>query len=99
MASVNPPGYVQAAHALGAGQLLPDAGSIGAPTMVAVGACDVITPPANASELHAALPRAVGLHQIPTPGTRFRKKSRRFLRPSGTNRGEDGPCLKATSPR
>jgi pimeloyl-ACP methyl ester carboxylesterase len=68
MAAVHPRGYVQAVHALGAGQLLHDARSIGAPTMVAVGARDVITPPANASELHAALPRAVGFHQIANAG-------------------------------
>jgi pimeloyl-ACP methyl ester carboxylesterase len=68
MAAVHLGGYIQAVHALGAGQLLLDAKSIGAPTMVAVGARDVITPPANASELHAALPRAVGFHQIANAG-------------------------------
>jgi pimeloyl-ACP methyl ester carboxylesterase len=68
MAAVHARGYVQAVHALGAGQLLSDAKSIHALTIVAVGTCDQITPPANASELHAALPRAAGYHQIANAG-------------------------------
>jgi pimeloyl-ACP methyl ester carboxylesterase len=68
MAAVHLGGYIQAVHALGAGQLLLDARSIDAPTIVAVGTRDVITPPANASELHSALPRAVGFHQIANAG-------------------------------
>jgi len=68
MAAVNPRGYIQAVHALGAGRLVSDAKSIGVPTIVAVGTLDQITPPANAVELHAALPRAAGLHQIANAG-------------------------------
>jgi pimeloyl-ACP methyl ester carboxylesterase len=68
MAAVNPAGYVQAVHALGAGRLLSDAKSIGVPTIVAVGTRDQITPPANAAELYVALPRAAGLHQIADAG-------------------------------
>jgi pimeloyl-ACP methyl ester carboxylesterase len=68
MAAVNPRGYIQAVHALGAGRLLEDARSIRIPVMVAVGARDQITPPANAAELHAALPRSAGFHQIANAG-------------------------------
>jgi pimeloyl-ACP methyl ester carboxylesterase len=68
MAAVNPRGYVQAVHALGAGQLLADVKSIRIPVMVAVGTRDQITPPANAAELHAALSRSAGFHQIPGAG-------------------------------
>jgi pimeloyl-ACP methyl ester carboxylesterase len=68
MAAVNPRGYIQAVHALGAGTLLSDARSIRIPTLVAVGKLDQITPPANATELHAALPRPIGLRQITNAG-------------------------------
>jgi pimeloyl-ACP methyl ester carboxylesterase len=68
MAAVHPAGYIQAVNALGAGRLLADAKSIQAPAIVIVGALDQITPPANASELHAALPHATGLHQIANAG-------------------------------
>src|SRR5262249_11111747 len=47
MSSVDTEGYVQAAHALGAGDLLADAARIFAPALVAVGAQDVVTPPQN----------------------------------------------------
>jgi pimeloyl-ACP methyl ester carboxylesterase len=68
MAAVNPRGYIQAVHALGAGRLLADAKSIRIPVLVAVGTKDQITPPANAAELHAALPRSAGFHQIANAG-------------------------------
>jgi pimeloyl-ACP methyl ester carboxylesterase len=68
MAAVNPRGYIQAVHALGAGTLLSDARSIRVPTLVAVGTRDQITPPANAAELHAVLPRPAGFHQIANAG-------------------------------
>ena len=68
MAAVNPRGYIQAVHALGAGRLLADVKSIRMPVMVAVGARDQITPPANAAELHAALQRSAGFHQIASAG-------------------------------
>jgi pimeloyl-ACP methyl ester carboxylesterase len=68
MAAVNPDGYVHAARALGAGDLVADAVRIAAPTLVAVGAEDVITPPANARAAHAALRHAVGLHEIADAG-------------------------------
>jgi pimeloyl-ACP methyl ester carboxylesterase len=68
MATVNPRGYIQAVHALGAGRLLADAKSIRIPVLVAVGTKDQITPPANAAELHAALPRSAGFHQIANAG-------------------------------
>ncbi len=68
MASVHPAGYIQAVRALGAGQLLLDAASITAPTIVAVGALDQITPPANARAAHAALPNGAGYHEIAGAG-------------------------------
>jgi pimeloyl-ACP methyl ester carboxylesterase len=68
MRAVNPRGYIQAVHALGAGRLLSDARSIRLSVMVAVGMRDQITPPAHAAELHAALPRPGGLHQIANAG-------------------------------
>jgi len=55
MSSVDTEGYVQAAHALGAGDLLADAARIFAPALVAVGAQDVVTPPQNARRAHQAL--------------------------------------------
>jgi len=54
MAAANPAGYTQAVRALGAGDLLADAARIAAPALVAVGADDLITPPANARAAHAA---------------------------------------------
>lgn len=68
MAAVNPAGYAQAVRALGAGDLIGDASQIVAPTIVAVGAQDVVTPPANARALHAALPHAVDYREIPNAG-------------------------------
>jgi pimeloyl-ACP methyl ester carboxylesterase len=68
MGAVHPRGYVQAVHALGAGRLLVDVQSIRIPVMVAVGARDQITPPASAAQLHAALPRSAGFHQIANAG-------------------------------
>ncbi len=68
MAAVNPAGYVQAVRALGAGRLLADAAKIIAPTMVAVGAKDQITPPANAREAYSALRNPAGFHAIPDAG-------------------------------
>src|SRR5579863_6169505 len=68
MGAVHPRGYIQAVHALGAGRLLTDVQSIRIPVMVAVGTLDQITPPANAAQLHAALPRSAGFHQIANAG-------------------------------
>lgn len=68
MAAVDPVGYMQAARALGAGDLLADAASLSMNTLVAVGAHDVITPPANARKLYDALPRPAGYHEIPGAG-------------------------------
>lgn len=68
MAAVNPGGYVQAVRALGAGDLLADTARIAAPTMVAVGAEDLITPPANARSAYAALGNAAGYHEIADAG-------------------------------
>jgi pimeloyl-ACP methyl ester carboxylesterase len=68
MGSVNPAGYVQAVHALGAGQLLLDAATVTVPSLVAVGALDQITPPKNARSAYATLANAVGYHEIPGAG-------------------------------
>ena len=68
MGAVNPAGYVQAVHALGAGQLLLDAAMVTVPSIVAVGTLDQITPPKNARSAHAALANAVGYHEIPGAG-------------------------------
>jgi pimeloyl-ACP methyl ester carboxylesterase len=68
MAAVNTSGYVQAVRALGAGDLLADAARIAAPTLVAVGAEDVVTPPANARSLYAALANPAGYHEIANAG-------------------------------
>jgi pimeloyl-ACP methyl ester carboxylesterase len=68
MAALNPDAYVQAVRALGAGDLLADAPRIVAPTLVAVGAEDVITPPANARAARAVLGNAVGFHEIADAG-------------------------------
>jgi pimeloyl-ACP methyl ester carboxylesterase len=64
MASVNVPAYIQAVRALAAGDLLADAAAIAAPTIVGVGAEDVIAPPANARAAHAALAHPVAFHEI-----------------------------------
>jgi pimeloyl-ACP methyl ester carboxylesterase len=68
MGSVKPAGYVQAVHALGAGQLLLDAATVTVPSLVAVGALDQITPPKNARSAYATLANAVGYHEIPGAG-------------------------------
>jgi pimeloyl-ACP methyl ester carboxylesterase len=68
MAAVDRRGYVQAVHALGAGDLLADAAALSAPCSVAVGAEDVITPPANARNAYAALRHGVAFHEIACAG-------------------------------
>lgn len=68
MAGVNPAGYAQAVRALGAGDLIADAARIEAPTLVAVGAQDVVTPPANARAAYDALAHTAGYHEIPGAG-------------------------------
>lgn len=68
MAAVDPVGYMQAARALGAGNLFADAAGLSMATLVAVGAQDIVTPPANARKLYDALPRPAGYHEIPDAG-------------------------------
>jgi pimeloyl-ACP methyl ester carboxylesterase len=68
MSSVNPEGYVQAARALGGGDLLADAVRVYAPALVAVGARDVVTPPANARRAQQALAGACVYHEIEDAG-------------------------------
>jgi pimeloyl-ACP methyl ester carboxylesterase len=68
MAAVNPAGYVQAVHALGAGDLVADAARINAPTFVATGAADVITPPLNARTVYSALRNPAGYHEVAGAG-------------------------------
>jgi pimeloyl-ACP methyl ester carboxylesterase len=64
MAAVNVPGYVQAVRALGAGDLLAACRAITAPALVAVGAEDTVTPPANARAVFSALARGVVFREI-----------------------------------
>jgi pimeloyl-ACP methyl ester carboxylesterase len=68
MSLVDVGGYIQAAHALGAGDLLADAARIYAPALVAVGAQDVVTPPPNARRTHQALSGACIYHEIEAGG-------------------------------
>jgi pimeloyl-ACP methyl ester carboxylesterase len=68
MGNVRMPGYAQAVRALGAGMLLADVAHIAAATLVAVGEEDVVTPPANAHAVHAALPRTQDLVLVPDAG-------------------------------
>jgi pimeloyl-ACP methyl ester carboxylesterase len=68
MAAVRPAGYAQAVRALAAGDLVADAARIAAPTLIAVGAEDRVTPPAQATSIHAALRRPAGLHVVPACG-------------------------------
>lgn len=68
MARINPAGYVQAVHALGAGDLLADVARIPAPTFVAVGREDVITPPANARATFDGAMNPAGYYEVPAAG-------------------------------
>lgn len=64
MSAVNVPGYVKAVRALGAGDLLAECSAINAPALVAVGAEDAITPPANARAVFSALAHGVAFREI-----------------------------------
>lgn len=68
MAAVNQAGYAQAVHALGAGDLIGDLGRVVSPTLVAVGAEDVVTPPANARAAFSALTNPAGFVEIAKAG-------------------------------
>jgi pimeloyl-ACP methyl ester carboxylesterase len=68
MAAVNPAGYAQAVRALAAGSLLTDAACIIVPSVVAVGAEDVVTPPPNAQAVREALVQARALALVPDVG-------------------------------
>ena len=68
MSRVNLEGYTQAVKALNAGDLVADAALIQAPTLVAVGEEDVVTPPANAEKLYAALQHPLSFTRTPEAG-------------------------------
>lgn len=68
MSLVNVEGYIQAAHALGAGDLLADAVRVYAPALVAVGAQDVVTPAQNARRAHQAFSGACIYREIDAAG-------------------------------
>jgi len=68
MAALHPAGYAQAVRALGQGDLLADAATVTAPTGVAVGAEDVVTPPAGARGLYAALGKPRFYEEIAAAG-------------------------------
>jgi pimeloyl-ACP methyl ester carboxylesterase len=56
MANLLLPGYAQAVHALGRGDLLADAARIALPTLIACGEQDAVTPPDYARQVHQAIP-------------------------------------------
>lgn len=58
MARVSLPGYAQAVRMLASGDLAADCARLDVPTTLLVGAQDRITPPAQATRAHAALPAA-----------------------------------------
>jgi pimeloyl-ACP methyl ester carboxylesterase len=68
MEALDPAGYVQAVWALGTGDLLADAARIACPTLVAVGAQDGVTPPAQARQVFAALRHGLRLLEVPETG-------------------------------
>jgi pimeloyl-ACP methyl ester carboxylesterase len=68
MTALNLTGYAQAVQALGAGDLVADITRITAPTLVAVGTEDVVTPPENARTAYAAVAHGGGYHEIPDAG-------------------------------
>jgi len=64
MTALNLGGYVQAVHALARGDLLADARRLTLPVRLAIGANDIITPPANAERVRDALPTPAPLALI-----------------------------------
>ncbi len=68
MAAVNKAGYAQAVRALGAGDLAADLRRIPAPTLIAVGAQDVVTPPANAHLAFTVLANPANYCEVPAAG-------------------------------
>jgi pimeloyl-ACP methyl ester carboxylesterase len=68
MAAVNQAGYAKAVHALGAGDLIADLARIPAPTLIAVGAEDVVTPPANARRAFTALANPANYSEVAGAG-------------------------------
>lgn len=68
MAAVNTAGYAQAVRALGAGDLIADLRRIPAPTLIAVGAEDVVTPPANAHLAFTALANPANYFEVAGAG-------------------------------
>lgn len=68
MANLDPAGYRQAVAALAAGSLFADLARIAAPTLIAVGTKDVVTPPEGARRAYAWLRTAAGLHEIAGAG-------------------------------
>ena len=68
MAALNKAGYAQAVRALGHGDLLADVARITAPTCVAIGAEDAVTPPAGARTLHAALASPLDYQEFAATG-------------------------------
>lgn len=68
MAAVRPQGYAQAVRALGAGDMTADLATVSAPTLVAVGSKDVITPPPSAEAARDALRGEVQYHEIEGSG-------------------------------
>ena len=66
MGRVRPPGYRRASLLLAGADVLADAAAIRVPSLVVSGAEDVVTPPANAERLAAAL--GIEAHLVPGAG-------------------------------
>lgn len=65
MQTMTMPGYGQAAHMLGTGDILTDVARLRCPTLVAVGAEDVVTPSAIATDVAQAVPMAARVQAGP----------------------------------
>lgn len=68
MATITLPGYAQAVRMLAAGDLAGDCARVRAPTAVIVGAQDTVTPPAQSTRAHAALPNPGAFVTVPGCG-------------------------------
>jgi len=68
MAAVHPHGYAQAVRALGAGDMVADLATVSVPALVAVGAKDVVTPPASAQAARDAFKAKAHYYEIEGAG-------------------------------
>jgi pimeloyl-ACP methyl ester carboxylesterase len=68
MAAIHPKGYAQAVWALGSGDLIRDLKKINAPTIIAVGDLDVVTPPDKVASARGHLRDLVGYRLVAGAG-------------------------------